>query len=175
MNVESTTSDFAQLVARFRQQHGMSQGQLAHATRLSRTYIYHIENGMRKNPSPRVAESIVRALQLQEDERRQLFSAFTKLTGHYLDTEKVESTLLDFGELARLLVHNTSYPAHSLDRLWYLHSWNDAAITLFEVEKEIIEGEKLHRSEEHTSELQSHSDLVCRLLLEKKKNEVKYF
>src|SRR5438034_3894805 len=29
----------------------------------------------------------------------------------------------------------------------------------------------LVRSEEHTSELQSHSDLVCRLLLEKKKNK----
>src|SRR5436190_12117210 len=29
------------------------------------------------------------------------------------------------------------------------------------------------RSEEHTSELQSHSDLVCRLLLEKKKNKIK--
>src|SRR5436190_6505866 len=29
------------------------------------------------------------------------------------------------------------------------------------------------RSEEHTSELQSHSDLVCRLLLEKKKTLVK--
>src|SRR5260221_10026064 len=29
------------------------------------------------------------------------------------------------------------------------------------------------RSEEHTSELQSHSDLVCRLLLEKKKNTIK--
>src|SRR5260221_5294005 len=28
------------------------------------------------------------------------------------------------------------------------------------------------RSEEHTSELQSHSDLVCRLLLEKKTNDV---
>src|SRR5438034_7755547 len=27
------------------------------------------------------------------------------------------------------------------------------------------------RSEEHTSELQSHSDLVCRLLLEKKKRK----
>src|SRR5947207_11111427 len=27
------------------------------------------------------------------------------------------------------------------------------------------------RSEEHTSELQSHSDLVCRLLLEKKKRQ----
>src|SRR5215204_7010138 len=30
------------------------------------------------------------------------------------------------------------------------------------------------RSEEHTSELQSHSDLVCRLLLEKKKKETKH-
>src|SRR5438132_8326047 len=28
-----------------------------------------------------------------------------------------------------------------------------------------------NRSEEHTSELQSHSDLVCRLLLEKKKTK----
>src|SRR5437588_7652550 len=39
---------------------------------------------------------------------------------------------------------------------------------------DLIVGEAVHkdgaaRSEEHTSELQSHSDLVCRLLLEKKK------
>src|SRR5438132_6950155 len=35
---------------------------------------------------------------------------------------------------------------------------------------ELVEGPRLTaRSEEHTSELQSHSDLVCRLLLEKKK------
>src|SRR5260221_5308671 len=31
------------------------------------------------------------------------------------------------------------------------------------------------RSEEHTSELQSHSDLVCRLLLEKKKEYETHF
>src|SRR5438034_2038088 len=31
------------------------------------------------------------------------------------------------------------------------------------------DGENELRSEEHTSELQSHSELVCRLLLEKKK------
>src|SRR5436190_2691373 len=31
--------------------------------------------------------------------------------------------------------------------------------------------EMADRSEEHTSELQSHSDLVCRLLLEKKKTK----
>src|SRR2546430_9551601 len=30
------------------------------------------------------------------------------------------------------------------------------------------------RSEEHTSELQSQSNLVCRLLLEKKKNNIKH-
>src|SRR5437667_7754573 len=32
-----------------------------------------------------------------------------------------------------------------------------------------------HRSEEHTSELQSHHDLVCRLLLEKKKKHFSSF
>src|SRR5215204_2530014 len=37
--------------------------------------------------------------------------------------------------------------------------------TLAEFERDLIH----ERSEEHTSELQSHSDLVCRLLLEKKK------
>src|SRR5437588_9317933 len=30
----------------------------------------------------------------------------------------------------------------------------------------------VQRSEEHTSELQSHSDIVCRLLLEKKKMKI---
>src|SRR2546422_8274291 len=33
---------------------------------------------------------------------------------------------------------------------------------------------RLHRSEEHTSELQSRLHLVCRLLLEKKKKKNKY-
>src|SRR5438034_11586929 len=32
----------------------------------------------------------------------------------------------------------------------------------------------VRRSEEHTSELQSHSDLVCRLLLEKKKDKERH-
>src|SRR5438034_5436285 len=34
-----------------------------------------------------------------------------------------------------------------------------------------VEQARWSRSEEHTSELQSHSDLVCRLLLEKKKKK----
>src|SRR2546430_6364851 len=36
-----------------------------------------------------------------------------------------------------------------------------------------IERDHLRRSEEHTSELQSQSNLVCRLLLEKKKKKNK--
>src|SRR2546428_6921189 len=41
---------------------------------------------------------------------------------------------------------------------------------LLSVDGEDRTGNLAHRSEEHTSELQSRSDLVCRLLLEKKKN-----
>src|SRR5260370_30337040 len=36
--------------------------------------------------------------------------------------------------------------------------------------REALGARKVIRSEEHTSELQSHLNLVCRLLLEKKKN-----
>src|SRR5699024_12238347 len=51
----------------------------------------------------------------------------------------------------------------------------------YEFEKNSGYGTKSHldalnkygRSEEHTSELQSRFDLVCRLLLEKKKNKIK--
>src|SRR5260370_27452186 len=35
------------------------------------------------------------------------------------------------------------------------------------------QGQEKRRSEEHTSELQSHLNLVCRLLLEKKKKKTK--
>src|SRR2546430_6214032 len=36
------------------------------------------------------------------------------------------------------------------------------------------DGIRLSRSEEHTSELQSQSNIVCRLLLEKKKNKTNH-
>lgn len=92
---------------------------------------------MRSNPSSHVVHSIVRALELSGAERRQLYGAFTRLTGQPIDDEALDtSALLDLGHMAQLLVLSTSYPAHSLDRLWYLHSWNEAAIKLFEVEEE---------------------------------------
>src|SRR5437667_8651736 len=51
------------------------------------------------------------------------------------------------------------------------HSPRPAAL-----KRRILEAKRKHgelRSEEHTSELQSHHDLVCRLLLEKKKKKRK--
>src|SRR5690349_2754993 len=140
----TNVSTFAQLVTQFRQQRGISQGQLAQATRLSRTYIYHLEVGMRSNPSPHVAQSIARTLELQGEDKRLFYTAYTSLTGQYVEDEYLDSDMLDFGELAELLVHNTSYPAHSLDRLWFLHSWNMAAIMLFEVEAVPAGSEKRH-------------------------------
>src|SRR5690349_23191409 len=40
---------------------------------------------------------------------------------------------------------------------------------------ESVQVDDQHRSEEHTSELQSRRDLVCRLLLEKKKKKKKKY
>src|SRR5438477_5076431 len=42
----------------------------------------------------------------------------------------------------------------------------------FNTNIEVVDKRFFQRSEEHTSELQSHVNLVCRLLLEKKKNNV---
>ncbi|HEU5229395.1 MAG TPA: helix-turn-helix domain-containing protein [Ktedonobacteraceae bacterium] len=140
----SNLSEFAQLVTRFRQQRGLSQGQLAQATRLSRTYVYHLETGQRTNPSPHVVQNIARVLTLPGEDQRRLYEAYTTLTGHMIDQEQVESTPLDLGELASLLVQKTSYPAHSLDRLWFLHSWNEAATLLFEAQGEIAGRTRVH-------------------------------
>jgi transcriptional regulator with XRE-family HTH domain len=142
--MQEQNSDFAQLLARFRQQRGLSQGQLAQATRLSRTYVYHLESGQRTNPSSEVVNNIVRALDLSHKERDRLYEAYTALTGHFIEYEQPANGLLDLGELASLLVSNTSYPAHSLDKLWYLHAWNEASTVLFEVQEEMEEYSRRH-------------------------------
>jgi hypothetical protein len=61
-----------------------------------------------------------------------------------LDREQIDSTLLDMGELASFLVHNTACPAQALDKLWYLHAWNKASVTLFDVYEELMRGERFH-------------------------------
>src|SRR5438132_13546578 len=51
----------------------------------------------------------------------------------------------------------------------FAHKGEDNARYYRHIEAVLSIRPQLTRSEEHTSELQSHSDLVCRLLLEKKK------
>lgn len=135
---------FGELVAAFRIRRGLSQGQLAHAARLSRTYVYHLETGQRRAPSPRVARVLLRALELHGDDRRLLAEAFTRLTGQPIENEGEGLDLLDQRELAALLVHNTALPAHSLDRLWRVAAWNEPATQLFEIDTPaLLEGANL--------------------------------
>src|SRR5437667_3431727 len=65
----------------------------------------------------------------------------------------------------RLPPRSTLFPYTTLFRSRAAHGRVDRARE--DVEREL--GERC-RSEEHTSELQSHHDIVCRLLLEKKKS-----
>src|SRR2546430_9751210 len=66
------------------------------------------------------------------------------------------STLFPYTTLFRSVIHVTDCDGNRLRADGVIHSRRKAA------------GCELHRSEEHTSELQSQSNLVCRLLLEKK-------
>ena len=127
--------DFGRLVADFRQRRGLSQGQLARAAHLSRTYVYHLETGQRNAPSARVARSLARALALRGEERREFGQAFTELTGLHMEEAADGFDLLDQRELAALLVRNSAFPAHSLDRLWYISAWNHSAKALFEMDE----------------------------------------
>src|SRR5688572_31966907 len=70
------------------------------------------------------------------------------------------TTLFRSGEMGA--VENEDY-ASSLVR------FKNGAQGIFENSRVCV-GPHVRRSEEHTSELQSQSNLVCRLLLEKKKN-----
>jgi transcriptional regulator with XRE-family HTH domain len=129
------TTAFGELVATYRQRRGLSQGQLARAARLSRTYVYHLETGQRNAPSPKVARTLARALEIHGDERRRFAQAFVELTGAPMEDDGDGLDLLDQRELAALLVRSSAFPAHSLDRLWRISAWNMPAKRLFELDE----------------------------------------
>src|SRR5438132_10457642 len=74
------------------------------------------------------------------------------------------------GHVARLDLPRTAHVDGRLvaEPVWWAP---DRVRLLIEAVDALDLDEETDRSEEHTSELQSHSDLVCRLLLEKKKND----
>src|SRR5437762_9910679 len=86
----------------------------------------------------------------------------------------VFSYYLFFFLMIRLPPISTLFPYTTLFRSLKLSEWNKARIDLVQAEESRKVGREDFRarvrSEEHTSELQSPMYLVCRLLLEKKKN-----
>src|SRR5688572_32295850 len=64
---------------------------------------------------------------------------------------------------------STLFPYTTLFRSQETAGWDGPRLVF----REDLGNEKRTRSEEHTSELQSQSNLVCRLLLEKKKKKKK--
>src|SRR3712207_8666614 len=93
------------------------------------------------------------------------------------------STLFPYTTLFRSVFYNQlevvdvpALVAACTDR-WYnqtLCQVNDSVVRLGVVQGEYHWHKHEDRSEEHTSELQSRQYLVCRLLLEKKKNTLTY-
>src|SRR5260221_9689841 len=77
------------------------------------------------------------------------------------------STLFPYTTLFRSIERNERM-AHELERISHVVG-KEGRISQRASIGEDLGGRRIIRSEEHTSELQSHSDLVCRLLLEKKK------
>src|SRR6266478_9030475 len=79
-------------------------------------------------------------------------------------------TFLFFFLMIRRPPRSTLFPYTTLFRSRQVHESGPQPLQTFQT-RDMLEAHLEHvtRSEEHTSELQSQSNLVCRLLLEKKK------
>src|SRR2546427_8739098 len=73
----------------------------------------------------------------------------------------------DHGTAVMLITHDMGVIAETADRVAVMYAGRIVEVGPV---ADVIHRPQ-HRSEEHTSELQSQSNLVCRLLLEKKKQK----
>src|SRR2546425_7673950 len=80
------------------------------------------------------------------------------------------STLFPYTTLFRSLARHHVAAARGIDVTGLLHLREVAVHRRGDVDRDRLDAERLNRSEEHTSELQSLAYLVCRLLLEEKNN-----
>src|SRR5260370_8635580 len=78
---------------------------------------------------------------------------------------QVSSEIVEAVKLARLHLYNQGLFCGAQAITWELEDLGVESLPSLRTINRI-------RSEEHTSELQSHLNLVCRLLLEKKKNDI---
>src|SRR5204863_7523702 len=96
--------------------------------------------------------------------RSTLFPYTTLFRSEYLDRYHYQHYRVPFGAHVRYLVRSE----HSPERVLACLLWTSPAWKLAERDRWIgwSAEQRARRSEEHTSELQSRRDLVCRLLLE---------
>src|SRR5437773_9015031 len=81
------------------------------------------------------------------------------------------SPLFPYTTLFRSVPRPTQQPGERIARVGVVVH-DEHAASLDQRLRRRVPARRLGRSEEHTSELQSHHDLVCRLLLEKKKTQL---
>src|SRR5206468_7612051 len=92
-----------------------------------------------------------------------LVTGFEPFAGHVVNPSAEVAKALDGRVVGSAVVRSAVLPVHHAEAI-------PAVVRLVEESDPLaIVHLGLARSEEHTSELQSRSDLVCRLLLEKKK------
>src|SRR5699024_11218903 len=103
-----------------------------------------------------------RIVEIEDDGLGSLFNPEERVTSEeiWLDT------VIDISDVMAV----TENPDHSFSSILWIPSGNIITSTDIKESEEWLnrKGSDLLRSEEHTSELQSRFDLVCRLLLEKK-------
>src|SRR5690349_23465778 len=81
--------------------------------------------------------------------------------------QPMRSTLFPYTTLFRSFQIHERQSDSRYDRHWRRPGWSGNEQTIVQ---KVMDGHE--RSEEHTSELQSRRDLVCRLLLEKKDRSI---
>src|SRR5260370_35884982 len=87
----------------------------------------------------------------------------------YCDMRRACIVAFFFFLMIRRPPRSTLFPYTTLFRSDPLLAWRSGLVWCLVIGVIVLLGAFVGRSEEHTSELQSHLNLVCRLLLEKKK------
>src|SRR5690625_6415598 len=91
--------------------------------------------------------------------------------GIKIKTEFISGILISYDLMIPFRIHGSTKNAITvqifIDQITYCHVWTIRCRMSFKILLSAVD-----RSEEHTSELQSRGHLVCRLLLEKKKENV---
>src|SRR5207249_6381870 len=161
MPKEKPRVNIGEVIKTYRSQRGLSQGDIERRTGLLRCYLSRVENG-HTVPSLETLAKIAEAMDIS-------LADFFPGT----ETPRDRETQKMLGELSqdeiRFLVEIKKYSStlSDGDRRLVLAMIRKMATLLPAPARKMV----AKRSEEHTSELQSRFDLVCRLLLEKKKKK----